>query len=426
MEARARLERLERIIDAAGVAARIEALLPVGVRRRQLSARTLLVGMVLLACEGRPAHLSRVHEALLALPEPERRRLGVVAEWRSGLHELTYRQVERTFSLVAGALAKDEPDGSPSEALGEVCGAPQTSSYAVDWTDTESFSRPPPKKGGSCADPEAAWGHRRGNSPGEADEAFFGYYLQVVTMVGEEGGPKVPELVRRILLASCGVDPPPALVAVIERLAAAGIEVGDLLADSGYAYRVPETWALPLRALGVDLIQDLHPNDRGRQGTHLGAIRANGNLYCPATPAALLELGPLGRSASEEEVAAHDQKAAELARHKLGPIAGYDADGYRRVACPAAAGKLRCPLRAASMQLPHARPEVLRPPSTRPPAVSRERSRCRPRSTPRPRKSTTTPRPSTAAPTRGARPPSAPTRRSRTPPQTTSRGDGVG
>ena len=120
MEARARLERLERIIDAAGVAARIEALLPVGVRRRQLSARTLLVGMVLLACEGRPAHLSRVHEALLALPEPERRRLGVVAEWRSGLHELTYRQVERTFSLVAGALAKDEPDGSPSEALGEI------------------------------------------------------------------------------------------------------------------------------------------------------------------------------------------------------------------------------------------------------------------------------------------------------------------
>ncbi len=110
-----------------------------------------------------------MHEALLALPEPERRRLGVVAEWRSGPHELTYRQVERTFSLVAGALAKDEPDGSPSEALGEIlealleasveaCGAPASSSYAVDWTDLESFSRPPPKKGGSCADPEAAWG----------------------------------------------------------------------------------------------------------------------------------------------------------------------------------------------------------------------------------------------------------------------------
>ncbi len=46
--------------------------------------------------------------------------------------------------------------------------------YAVDWSDLESFSRPP---GGErkCADPEASWGHRRGDSPGESDEAFFGY-----------------------------------------------------------------------------------------------------------------------------------------------------------------------------------------------------------------------------------------------------------
>ena len=32
---------LEEVIDAAGVAARIEALLPIGARRRQLTARTL-------------------------------------------------------------------------------------------------------------------------------------------------------------------------------------------------------------------------------------------------------------------------------------------------------------------------------------------------------------------------------------------------
>ena len=373
---KAQLERLEQIVDSAAVAERIEAMLPVGVRPRQLRVRTLLLGMALLACDGRPAHLRRVHEALTALGEPEQRRLGVLAEWKAGPHRLTYRQVERTFSLVVGALAKEEPDGEPSGALSEilealleasveVCGAPPSSSYAVDWTDTESFARPP-KKDGRCADPEAAWGHRRGNSPGEADESFFGYYLQVVTAVKDEGGPKVPELVRRILLASCRADPPAALVGVLERMVAAGIEIGDVLADSGYAYRVPESWALPLRALGVDLVQDLHPNDRGRQGTHMGAIRANGSLYCPATPTALLELGPLARSASEAEAAAHDRKAAELARHKLSPLSGYDADGYRRVACPAAAGKLRCPLRAASMELPHSRPEVAEPPGQPP------------------------------------------------------------
>jgi len=379
----AKLERLERVVDRSGIAPRIEALLPIGVRPRQLSARTLLVGMLLVACEGRPAHLSRVHEALLCLPEAEKTRLGVIAEWKNGPHELTYRQVERTFSLVAGALAKAEPDGEPCEALAEVldalleasvelCEGPETSSYAVDWTDLESFSRPPPKGGGSCADPEASWGHRRGDSPGERDEVFFGYYLQVVTAVEEERGPAVAELVRRIQIGSCDVDPPPALVPVLEQMLESGIAIGDLLADSGYAHRVAQTWALPVRRLGASLVQDLHPQDRGPKGTHMGAIRANGALYCPATPDALLELGPLARGATETETAAHDTKAAELARHKLSPLTGYDQDGYRRVGCPAARGKLRCPLRPESMALDHTRPEVVAPPENPPVCCSQQ------------------------------------------------------
>jgi hypothetical protein len=384
VEARARLERLERVVDRAGIAPRIEALLPVGARRRQLSVRTLLLGMLLVACDGRPAHLSRVHEALGALPEADRLRLGVIAAWKSGPHELTYRQVERTFSLVARALAKAEPDGEPFEALSEIidalleasvaeAGEPLSSSYAVDWTDLETFSCPPPKGSERCRDPDAAWGHRRGNSPGERDEAFYGYYLQVVTAVGEERGPAVAELVRRIGLTSCKVDPPAALVPVLGRMATEGIEIGDVLADSGYAHRVAESWALPVRRLGARLVQDLHPHDRGPKGTHLGATLANGALYCPATPSALLELGPLHRGATEAETAAHDQKAAELRRHRLAPLTGYDADGYHRVGCPAARGKLRCPLRPESMALDHTRPEVLSPPE-HPPTCGSQRT----------------------------------------------------
>ena len=383
MEAEAKLRRLEAIVERSGIAPRIEALLPVGVRPRQLSVRTLLLGMLLVACEGRPAHLSRVQEALLCLPEAEKRRLGVVAEWKDGPHELTYRQVERTFSLVAGALAKAEPDGEPSEELSEVldalleasveaCGEPETSSYAVDWTDLETFSRPPPKGDGGCADPEASWGHRRGDSPGERDEVFYGYYLQVVTAVEEERGPAVAELVRRIQIGSCEVDPPTALIPTLEQMLESGIAIGDLLADSGYAHRKPEGWALAVRRLGASLVQDLHPHDRGPKGTHMGAIRANGALYCPATPDALLELGPLHRGATEAETAAHDQKAAELARHKLSPLTGYDQDGYHRVGCPAARGKLRCPLRPASMALDHTRPEVGSPPEHPPVCCSQQ------------------------------------------------------
>jgi hypothetical protein len=134
-----------------------------------------------------------------------------------------------------------------------------------------------------------------------------------------------------------------------------------------YAHRVPATWANPLRAAGAALVHDLHPADRGPRGTHQGAIIANGNLYCPQAPPALLELTPLSPGASSADTAAHDQQTAELARYKLGVHAGEDADGYRRLACPAVTGKIRCPLRPASMKLDRNRPEILTPPQ-HPPA----------------------------------------------------------
>ena len=140
-----------------------------------------------------------------------------------------------------GALAKDSPDGTPSEQLQDtldrlleasvqVLGEPASSSYAVDWTDQETWSLPPPKKPlpstpaadpgtqpddrdpahndnerqppkPDCADPEASWGHRRADAPGHDDELFFGYYLQAATIVNDEHGPQVPELARRMHLS---------------------------------------------------------------------------------------------------------------------------------------------------------------------------------------------------------------------------------
>jgi hypothetical protein len=77
------LARLEAIVDACGVAQRIEALLPVGVRARQLSVRTLLIGMLAALADGRPAHLVRVHRALIGLSEAEQWRLGVIVAFKS-------------------------------------------------------------------------------------------------------------------------------------------------------------------------------------------------------------------------------------------------------------------------------------------------------------------------------------------------------
>jgi len=70
------LPAAEGVLDASGIAPRIEALLPSGARRRQLAVRTLLLGMLLALADGRPAHLTRVHKALASLPECEQRRAG--------------------------------------------------------------------------------------------------------------------------------------------------------------------------------------------------------------------------------------------------------------------------------------------------------------------------------------------------------------
>ena len=232
----------------------------------------------------------------------------------------------------------------------------------MDWTDLDSFSRPPPARGGTCADPEASWGHRKNNLLRSEDELFYGWYLSAGIMVPEENGPAVPELARRATVSSCRHDPVRAFAPVLTAMPAAGIPLGDILDDSGYAHRDAVAWALPLRAAGAQLVQDLHPSDRGAKGTHEGAIIANGNLYCPCTPRTLLELGPLARTATGEQAADWERQTAELARYKLGRITADDADGYHRVQCPAAMGKIRCPLRPASMRLDRDRPEILRLP----------------------------------------------------------------
>jgi hypothetical protein len=367
------LAALEEVIDASGIAPRVEALLPIGARRRQLSVRTLMAGMCLTQADGRPAHLTRVHQALASLPGDDQRRLGVLADWKGGPHLLTYRQAEYTFGLAARALAKDEPDGLPSPELQAACddlleasvpGALKdaSASLAVDWTDLESFSRPPPRGTRDCADPEASWGHRRNNLLRSQDELFFGYYFSAGTMEREDNGPEVPELARRMTVCSCDQDPARALVPVLTAMPEQGIPLGDVLGDSGYAHRDAAAWAVPLRAAGAQLVQDLHPHDRGPRGTHEGAVISNGNLYRPQTPRRLLELGPLARTATKEQAADHDRQTAELARYKLGRLTADDEDGYHRVQCPAATGKIRCPLRPSSMLLDRDRPEILQPP----------------------------------------------------------------
>ena len=117
-----------------------------GVRHRQLRVRTLLTGMMLALDDRRPAYLTEVRAALIALPEADQIRLGVTEDWKPGPHQLTYRQTEHTCRLIAKALGKDQPDGAPSGDLQGACdnlleasipAAHKNASpaLAADWTD---------------------------------------------------------------------------------------------------------------------------------------------------------------------------------------------------------------------------------------------------------------------------------------------------
>ncbi len=358
----AQIERLEQIIDACGAAGRIEALLPIGVRPRQLRTRTLLIGIVLAMLAGRDALLTNVHAVLLKLPEADRQRLEVIADCNDAERELTYRQHELTYRLIGKRLAKDKPDGSLSEALSAVLdalleasvtvlGEPSSTSYAVDGTDQETWSRPPPKQasegqrqtdtvaedrqptGDSNAEPaitpdaqqpeararrsdrEASWGHRIVTHPAN-NEMFFR-----LLPAGRH------DRSRRARPRSARARPPHAPGLMRPRPAARARARPPADGQQRHHDRRPARrlrLLLPAgRALGAaaqKARRQPHPRpppQRPRNQRHPpGRDLANGQLYCPATPKALLELPPLPRGASHEHTQAHDQKAKRRRRRR--------------------------------------------------------------------------------------------------------------
>ena len=90
--------------------------------------------------------------------------------------------------------------------------------------------------------------------PGPGGDSVLGYRPAAATMMREEHGPAVPELARRMTVCSCQADPARALVPVLTAMPEDGIPLGDILADSGYAHRDAEGWAIPLRQAGAQLI----------------------------------------------------------------------------------------------------------------------------------------------------------------------------
>lgn len=99
---RADVRRAEELVDRSGVVEVFEPLLPTGGRPRDLSLRTLLVGIALTAAANGPLYVNRLHQVLLALHPRTQARLGVAWTDRHGRSkQVTLRRVEHLYKNFA-------------------------------------------------------------------------------------------------------------------------------------------------------------------------------------------------------------------------------------------------------------------------------------------------------------------------------------
>jgi hypothetical protein len=351
------VRRLERVIDASGVVARIESRIDThkdrSGRPRELSVRTLLIGVLFLASTG-SMHLVRVPGLLNGLDSASKKRLGVL---RSG--GVTRRQVERLYNLVA-----DSFEASGINAFDEFCDmilaatvdplCSQTSSIAIDGTSVDSWGtrRSYEDKFGNkvwvATDTDARWRAKSKDNPWK--RPVFGYDLTVAVAVPNLSGSDVPLAARVMRFRGANREPVAMGREVMIKAAQQQGVLGDVLVDREYTKRVDGTdFVLPVRALGGEPVFELMPVQRGGRGTVRGAVIIDGQPFSPSILNApgLLKIKPPAVTASWAEIDAYQQEIAKRAKYALVSHGSRKANGAQVFQCPAAAGKLSCSLQAA-------------------------------------------------------------------------------
>ena len=162
----------------------------------------------------------------------------------------------------------------------------------------------PPARGGPCADPEASWGHRKNNLLRSENELFFGYYLSAAIMMPDENGPAIPELARRATLSSCRHDPVRAFAPVLTAMPG---QAASRSATSSPTPATPTATPPPGRsrsaAPGRSSSRTSTRTTAAPRAPTTARSSPTGTCTAPSTPRALLELGPLARTATRQQAA---------------------------------------------------------------------------------------------------------------------------
>lgn len=413
---RCRFERVLAAVRASGVAAELEDLVNhtrTG-RPRTLSVEVYLTAAILCAGTYQSTTQTAIHRLLTCgLARSLRIRHGLLVD---GV-PVSIDQVRYLLNAITSHLTPDGdvPDGGEQRILDQIVDRIVSATIpdrfatpravAMDATAVKSFARGKRRttnadpatdpdtavvETGPAADPDASWGYCT-RTQDNASRRVFGYHAYTLVGVPGEGQQRdaMPKLTVRLRLRTANADVVEPGLALISAAAEAADAASTpalktsarlcLMADMAWSYKLAERWAIPARALGADLVFDLHPNDRGAR-VFDGVLMVDGYPHCPALPEHLhnitrperLKVGDLPANPTWRQARDHARATAALARFKeliaerdlyaFRRIAGPDPTGKERFQCPAQAGKVRCANCPLSEFLDNNHPDVVDPP----------------------------------------------------------------
>ena len=244
---------------------------------------------------------------------------------------------------------------------------------SVDQVEAQSVGESTDDGGGSVSaagsngpvshDPDARTGMK--TKKDGSVEAYFGYQLHALVRVPDNKQPKrVIPLIESFDLTPANHDVVEPSIGLLDRSAAMGFKVTDLLADRLYNNLVPERWFTKLLERGVTQHVDLRQDQQGFTD-YKGMRMAAGWMHCPATPDHLAVINSPGPSASRQEKERFRASIAERWQYAFHRHRRMTAKSGARWICPALDGKVGCPLRTGTVEvaLRNGKPVIGNPPA---------------------------------------------------------------
>lgn len=293
-----------------------------------VSSYSLLVGLVYLAFESKPVHITYLYQELAHVSKTDLQIMGLPIK-------PSYRQLCYRLDLLKKMTSSGEKKDEVIQKLIDLLVAPSAGEvdenriWAVDGSLFEAWTS---QRKSKSADPSATW--RAMGTSKHKNKPILGYNL--VGLVRAEG----TEVCDRIVVTSANVDDGKPAADMIKRMLDQNIRVERVLADKGYANK-PSSFLEPLRNAGVHLTYDLMERDHGISATYYGNKIVDGWAYSPSLPSNLERIKKPGSSAGRAGLDKFDALIAQRDAYAF-RTQGKPLSNKARVASPASRGKLRC------------------------------------------------------------------------------------